>query len=78
MPTLVALSATPVPCPVCERPVMPERCEPWPADLGPAPWHCGCYGGVPREHYVGANGDDELDAIRNYNIEAGKIGRPFT
>lgn len=57
---------------------MPERCEPWPADLGPAPWHCGCYGGVPREHYVGANGDDELDAIRNYNIEAGKIGRPFT
>lgn len=63
------LPISPVPCPVCERPVMPERCEPWPAREGPAPWHVGCYGYFPEEHYVGVNGDDEIDAIRRWNAE---------
>lgn len=73
MATAEALRITPVPCPICERPVRAEQVGPWPRSQGPAPWHCGCYGLLPNEHYIGVNGDTEAEAIRNYNAEASKI-----
>ena len=63
------LRITPLPCPICQRPVMPERCEPWPSAEGPAPWHVGCHSYIPQEHYVGVNGDDEADAVRAWNAK---------
>lgn len=61
-----------MPCPVCDRPVMPERCEPWFCGGAP-PWHVGCFSYFPHEHYVGVNGDDEADTIRAWNAEVSKI-----
>ena len=57
-------------CPVCQRAPYVERCEPWPRGHGPAPWAVGCYALAPFEHFVGVNGADQLDAIRQWNAES--------
>jgi len=62
-------------CPVCNSQPFVERCEPWPRGEGPAPWAVGCYRTMPEEHFVGVNGDNQLDAIRLWNDECGKIRR---
>lgn len=59
-------------CPICGRKPSIERCEPWPSGNGPAPWAAGCYQRTPFEHFVGVNGDNEVDARRAWNVEAGK------
>jgi hypothetical protein len=65
----------PAVCPVCGQPPYVERYEPWPRGHGPAPWAVGCYALTPIEHFVGVNGDGQLDAIRLWNSEADKISR---
>lgn len=56
-------------CPVCDSAPYVEQCEPWPRGHGPAPWSVGCYRMTPIEHFVGVNGDNQLDAIRAWNAE---------
>lgn len=70
---VLSLKIVPVACPICGRPPDIGPCEPWPTSEGPQPWYAGCYAIVPTEHYVGVNGDDMLDAIRNWNVEVAKI-----
>lgn len=60
----------PTPCPHCGRQPEVERCEPWPRDLGPAPWYVGCYQSGDAEHFVGVNGDDKRDALAQWEREA--------
>lgn len=69
----VTLIPTTAVCPVCGRRPYIERCEPWPRQHGPAPWAIGCYSTHPEEHFVGINGDTQLDAINLWNSEAEKI-----
>lgn len=57
-------------CPVCGSLPYVEQCEPWPRGQGPAPWAAGCYSMRPIEHFVGVNGDNQLDAIKLWNSEA--------
>lgn len=56
-------------CPVCGRRPTIDRCEPWPADEGPAPFYAVCYGLEPVEHCTGANGDTRGETIRAWNAE---------
>jgi len=65
----------PTACPVCGLQPYVEKCEPWPKGHGPAPWAVGCYSQAPFEHFVGVNGDGQLDAVNLWNVEAGKIQR---
>lgn len=51
-----------LPCPVCNRRPDIDRCTGF-----PAAWYAGCYSLKPREHFIGDNGDDRLDAIVNWN-----------
>lgn len=71
------MSVTPIPrptaCPVCGAQPYVEQCDPWPRWHGRAPWAVGCYSLHPIEHFVGVNGDNQLDAIRLWNSEAEKI-----
>jgi len=60
-------------CPICGQLPFIGRCEPWPRNEGPAPWAVGCYSNFPKEHFVGVNGDNQLDAIQLWNMEADKI-----
>lgn len=62
-------------CPVCGAKPYCEEVEPWPRSQGKPPWSAGCYRFMPFEHFVGVNGDDELDTIRQWNAEADKIRR---
>ena len=48
-------------CPICQRHPTVERCEPWPRDLGPAPWYVGCYSQSPVEHFVGDSVDTKAE-----------------
>jgi hypothetical protein len=61
------------PCPVCGGEPHVDQVEPWPANMGPAPWSVGCYRLIPTEHFVGVNGDNRLDAIRNWSAEVEKV-----
>ncbi len=58
------------PCPQCGRDPVIERCEPWQKDMGPQPWHVGCYQGGSDEHYVGADGDTRDEAVANWDKAA--------
>lgn len=60
------------PCPICNRPPSIHPCAPWPKEEGPAPWHAGCYGLKPDEHYIGCNGNTMADAIIGWGQEVEK------
>ncbi len=54
------------PCPYCKREPNVERCEPWRSDAGPNSWFVGCYQSGALEHFIGVNGDNRADALRNW------------
>lgn len=60
------------PCPICGRDPVIERCEPWPKEAGPQPWHVGCYRNGVFEHYIGVNGDSRDDAIAEWDREVSR------
>lgn len=65
------MGEAPLPCPVCGRPPVVERCEPLPRGEPPI-WSVACYATVDREgsHFVGENGDSRQDAIAKWNAAA--------
>jgi len=71
--SVVALRPAVRKCPICGGEPYIEEVEPWPRDCGPAPWAAGCYRMIPFEHFVGVNGDNEIDARRQWNIKADKV-----
>lgn len=63
------------PCPYCKRQPTVDRCEPWPAEHGPAPWYAGCYQPGEREHCVAVNGDDKADAIKQWEKTVAEMAK---
>lgn len=59
-------------CPVCNRQPDVGMCEPWPKSAGTQPWHAGCYGTKPVEHYIGGNGDTRKEAVAVWEAERNK------
>lgn len=64
------MSATP--CPYCGRQPLVAVCEPWPRNVGAAPWYAGCYLGGSREHFVGGNGTTRAEALATWEAEVAK------
>ena len=57
-------------CPHCQRHPIVERCEPWPRNLGPAPWYVGCYSQSPVEHFVGCSVDTLVEVPKAWRAAA--------
>lgn len=53
-------------CPCCQKQPTLERCSPWPPNLGPAPWHIGCYNWHNPYHYVGSTGWTKAEALEEW------------
>ena len=60
-----------LPCPVCGRAPVVERCEPLPRGVPPI-WSVACYATVDRtgSHFLGGNGDTREEAIAAWNALA--------
>lgn len=62
-------------CPVCDRAPYVEKCQPWPAGYGQAPWAVGCYHTLPVEHFVGVNGNSKSTALAAWSAEVATVKR---
>lgn len=56
------MSEKPKPCPICGRQPDVDACG---GHNGP--WYANCYLGGNNEHFIGVNGDDRADTIREWN-----------